>query len=130
MQIIAGLIEHRISDELSSQPLLVNTISFVVRTLNSYFGTQVRVTCLYFWFPLALLYYLDPNFSLKKMFCSNGLILLAPRVYNLRKAQQPLRMFQKLWKKLLWSAMFPKRRILTSLIINDTGEATSLVINV
>ncbi|KAF3522642.1 hypothetical protein F2Q69_00049148 [Brassica cretica] len=39
-QIIAGLIEHRISDELSSQPLLVNTISFVVRTLNSYFGTQ------------------------------------------------------------------------------------------
>ena len=46
MQIIAGLIEHRISDELSLQPLLVNTISFVVRTLNSYFGTQVRVTCL------------------------------------------------------------------------------------
>ncbi|XP_010516216.1 PREDICTED: protein RETICULATA-RELATED 6, chloroplastic-like [Camelina sativa] len=39
-QIIAGLIEHRLSDELSSQPLLVNTISFVVRTLNSYFGTQ------------------------------------------------------------------------------------------
>ncbi|KAJ0255398.1 Protein RETICULATA-RELATED 6 [Hirschfeldia incana] len=39
-QIIAGLIEHRISDELSSQPLLVNAISFVVRTLNSYFGTQ------------------------------------------------------------------------------------------
>ncbi|ESQ44472.1 hypothetical protein EUTSA_v10005804mg [Eutrema salsugineum] len=39
-QIIAGLIEHRISDELSSQPLLVNMISFVVRTLNSYFGTQ------------------------------------------------------------------------------------------
>ncbi|CAA7060438.1 unnamed protein product [Microthlaspi erraticum] len=39
-QIIAGLIEHRISDELSSQPLLVNVISFVVRTLNSYFGTQ------------------------------------------------------------------------------------------
>ncbi|KAL9832555.1 Protein RETICULATA-RELATED 6 [Arabidopsis thaliana] len=39
-QIIAGLIEHRLSDELSSQPLLVNAISFVVRTLNSYFGTQ------------------------------------------------------------------------------------------
>ncbi|KAL1191468.1 Protein RETICULATA-RELATED 6 [Cardamine amara subsp. amara] len=39
-QIIAGLIEHRLSDELSSLPLLVNTLSFVVRTLNSYFGTQ------------------------------------------------------------------------------------------
>jgi hypothetical protein len=39
-QIIAGLIEHRISDELSSQPLLVNMISFVVRVANSYFGTQ------------------------------------------------------------------------------------------
>ncbi|KAF2604189.1 hypothetical protein F2Q70_00028638 [Brassica cretica] len=39
-QIIAGLIEHRISDELSSQPLLVNMISFVVRVANSYYGTQ------------------------------------------------------------------------------------------
>ena len=43
LQIIAGLIEHRISDELSSQPLLVNMISFVVRVANSYFGTQVRI---------------------------------------------------------------------------------------
>ncbi|XP_010534634.1 PREDICTED: protein RETICULATA-RELATED 6, chloroplastic [Tarenaya hassleriana] len=39
-QIIAGIIEHRISDELSSQPLLVNILSFVSRTINSYFGTQ------------------------------------------------------------------------------------------
>lgn len=58
MQIIAGLIEHRLSDELSSQPLLVNTISFVVRTLNSYFGTQVRVTRLNIWFHFPLLYFL------------------------------------------------------------------------
>ncbi|KDP44686.1 hypothetical protein JCGZ_01186 [Jatropha curcas] len=39
-QIIAGLIEHRISDEFSSQTLLVNMLSFVVRTINSYWGTQ------------------------------------------------------------------------------------------
>ncbi|XP_010257011.1 PREDICTED: protein RETICULATA-RELATED 5, chloroplastic-like [Nelumbo nucifera] len=40
-QIIAGIVEHRISDQLlSSQPLLVNMLSFVVRTINSYWGTQ------------------------------------------------------------------------------------------
>ncbi|KAK1321922.1 hypothetical protein QJS10_CPA03g01037 [Acorus calamus] len=40
-QVIAGLVEHRISDQLlSSQPLLVNVLSFVVRTINSYWGTQ------------------------------------------------------------------------------------------
>ncbi|XP_002520805.2 protein RETICULATA-RELATED 6, chloroplastic isoform X1 [Ricinus communis] len=39
-QIIAGLIEHRISDEFSSQTLLVNMLSFIVRTINSYWGTQ------------------------------------------------------------------------------------------
>ncbi|KAG9445448.1 hypothetical protein H6P81_016788 [Aristolochia fimbriata] len=40
-QIIAGLVEHRISDHiLSSQPLLANLLSFVVRTLNSFWGTQ------------------------------------------------------------------------------------------
>ncbi|KAK6932961.1 hem-binding uptake, Tiki superfamily, ChaN [Dillenia turbinata] len=39
-QIIAGIVEHRISDQLSSLPLLVNAISFVVRTINSYWGTQ------------------------------------------------------------------------------------------
>ncbi|CAN1172881.1 Protein RETICULATA-RELATED 5, chloroplastic [Linum perenne] len=39
-QIIAGLVEHRISDELSSQPVLVAMLSFVVRTINSYLGTQ------------------------------------------------------------------------------------------
>lgn len=42
MQIIAGIVEHRFSDAFSSQILLVNMLSFVVRTLNSYWGTQVR----------------------------------------------------------------------------------------
>ncbi|XP_030931688.1 protein RETICULATA-RELATED 5, chloroplastic-like [Quercus lobata] len=39
-QIIAGIVEHRISDEFSSQILLVNMLSFFVRTINSYWGTQ------------------------------------------------------------------------------------------
>ncbi|KAJ0975535.1 hypothetical protein J5N97_017500 [Dioscorea zingiberensis] len=42
-QIIAGLVEHRLSDNLLSYPngvLLVNMLSFVVRTINSYWGTQ------------------------------------------------------------------------------------------
>ncbi|KAL1544810.1 Protein RETICULATA-RELATED 6, chloroplastic [Salvia divinorum] len=39
-QIIAGLVEHRISDQLSGNTLLVNMISFVARTINSYWGTQ------------------------------------------------------------------------------------------
>ncbi|XVE60019.1 hypothetical protein DITRI_Ditri05aG0093200 [Diplodiscus trichospermus] len=39
-QIIAGIVEHRISDEFSSQTFLVNMLSFFVRTLNSYWGTQ------------------------------------------------------------------------------------------
>ncbi|MCL7031078.1 hypothetical protein MKW94_003484 [Papaver nudicaule] len=40
-QIIAGLVEHRIGDYLqSSQPMLVNVLSFVVRTINGYWGTQ------------------------------------------------------------------------------------------
>ncbi|KAI3994371.1 hypothetical protein MKX01_012628 [Papaver californicum] len=40
-QIIAGLVEHRIGEYLqSSQPVLVNVLSFVVRTLNAYWGTQ------------------------------------------------------------------------------------------
>ncbi|CAN6469685.1 unnamed protein product [Victoria cruziana] len=40
-QAIAGLIEHRLSNQfLSSDPLLVNALSFVVRTVNSYWGTQ------------------------------------------------------------------------------------------
>jgi len=43
MQIIAGIVEHRISDEFSSQILLVNMLSFFVRTINSYWGTQVRI---------------------------------------------------------------------------------------
>lgn len=39
-QIIAGLVEHRISDHLlSSQPLLANLLSFFVRTINSFWGT-------------------------------------------------------------------------------------------
>lgn len=39
-QIIAGIVEHRISDQFSSQILFVNMLSFVVRTVNSYWGTQ------------------------------------------------------------------------------------------
>ncbi|KAG5240021.1 protein RETICULATA-RELATED [Salix suchowensis] len=39
-QIIAGIVEHRISEEFSSQTLLVNMLSFIVRTINSYWGTQ------------------------------------------------------------------------------------------
>ncbi|XP_073305334.1 protein RETICULATA-RELATED 6, chloroplastic-like [Primulina huaijiensis] len=39
-QVIAGIIEHRISEQFSDQALLVNMISFVARTVNSYWGTQ------------------------------------------------------------------------------------------
>lgn len=39
-QIIAGVVEHRISEEFSSQTLLVNMLSFLSRTINSYWGTQ------------------------------------------------------------------------------------------
>ncbi|KAL8535373.1 hypothetical protein ACS0TY_011136 [Phlomoides rotata] len=39
-QVIAGIVEHRISDQFNDQPLLVNMISFVSRTINSYWGTQ------------------------------------------------------------------------------------------
>ncbi|KAM5556781.1 protein RETICULATA-RELATED 5, chloroplastic [Rosa sericea] len=39
-QIIAGLVEHRLSDEFSSQTILVNMLSFLSRTINSYWGTQ------------------------------------------------------------------------------------------
>uniref|UniRef100_A0A2P2P0N8 Uncharacterized protein MANES_10G007200 n=1 Tax=Rhizophora mucronata TaxID=61149 RepID=A0A2P2P0N8_RHIMU len=39
-QFIAGIVEHRISDEFSSQTLLVNMLSCLVRTINSYWGTQ------------------------------------------------------------------------------------------
>ncbi|KAL3334390.1 hypothetical protein AABB24_030899 [Solanum stoloniferum] len=39
-QVIAGLVEHRIADKFSDQTLLVNMLSFVVRTINSYWGTQ------------------------------------------------------------------------------------------
>ncbi|XP_056169152.1 protein RETICULATA-RELATED 5, chloroplastic [Syzygium oleosum] len=39
-QIIAGIVEHRISEEFSSQTLLVNMLSFIARTINSYWGTQ------------------------------------------------------------------------------------------
>ncbi|KAM1788568.1 hypothetical protein ACFX11_038840 [Malus domestica] len=37
---IAATLEHRISDEFASQTLLVNLLSFVSRTINSYWGTQ------------------------------------------------------------------------------------------
>ncbi|KAE8654478.1 biotin carboxyl carrier protein of acetyl-CoA carboxylase-like [Hibiscus syriacus] len=39
-QIIAGIVEHRISEQFSSQTFLVNMLSFVARTVNSYWGTQ------------------------------------------------------------------------------------------
>ncbi|CAK8566430.1 unnamed protein product [Lathyrus sativus] len=39
-QIIAGVVEHRISDQFASQTFLVNMLSFVSRTINSYWGTQ------------------------------------------------------------------------------------------
>ncbi|KAK6121996.1 hypothetical protein DH2020_044258 [Rehmannia glutinosa] len=39
-QVIAGIVEHRISDLFADQELLVNLISFVARTINSYWGTQ------------------------------------------------------------------------------------------
>lgn len=39
-QIIAGVIEHRISELLPSQTLLINMLSFCARVVNSYWGTQ------------------------------------------------------------------------------------------
>ncbi|TVU36674.1 hypothetical protein EJB05_18618, partial [Eragrostis curvula] len=42
-QVIAGLIEHRLGEYLMAyynQPLLANVLSFVSRTINSYWGTQ------------------------------------------------------------------------------------------
>ncbi|KAL5230892.1 hypothetical protein ABZP36_029668 [Zizania latifolia] len=42
-QIIAGLVEHRIGESLATyynQPLLASLLSFVARTVNSYWGTQ------------------------------------------------------------------------------------------
>jgi hypothetical protein len=43
-QVIAGLIEHRLGENLMAyydQPLIANLLSFVSRTVNSYWGTQV-----------------------------------------------------------------------------------------
>ncbi|KAM7276647.1 hypothetical protein ACFE04_018513 [Oxalis oulophora] len=39
-QFIAGIVEHRLSDQFSSQTVLVNMLSFVARIINSYWGTQ------------------------------------------------------------------------------------------
>lgn len=42
-QVIAGLIEHRLGENLMAyydQPLIANLLSFVSRTVNSYWGTQ------------------------------------------------------------------------------------------
>ena len=58
MQIIAGIVEHRLSDYLISYnngPLLVNALSFTVRTINSYWGTQVSLALTSF--PMFLLVY-------------------------------------------------------------------------
>lgn len=44
-QIIAGLVEHRLGESLATsynQPLLASLLSFVARTVNSYWGTQVE----------------------------------------------------------------------------------------
>lgn len=53
LQVIAGIVEHRISDQFSDQALLVNMLSFVTRIINSYWGTQVRHTIL--WIVVSLL---------------------------------------------------------------------------
>lgn len=63
MQIIAGLVEHRLSDYILSyynEPLIVNTLSFIVRTINSYLGTQVRLIILFV--PFFTPRYLTFNF--------------------------------------------------------------------
>ncbi|KAI4306902.1 hypothetical protein L6164_030142 [Bauhinia variegata] len=39
-QIIAGVVEHRISEQFSSQTFFVNMLSFVARTVNSFWGAQ------------------------------------------------------------------------------------------
>ncbi|KAI3705008.1 hypothetical protein L1987_75238 [Smallanthus sonchifolius] len=39
-QVIAGLVEHRVSEMFADQTLFVNMLSFVARTVNSYWGTQ------------------------------------------------------------------------------------------
>lgn len=39
-QFIAGIVEHRLSEQLVSQTFLLNLISFIARTINSYWGTQ------------------------------------------------------------------------------------------
>ncbi|XAR65990.1 hypothetical protein NMG60_11012021 [Bertholletia excelsa] len=39
-QVISGLVEHRIFEQFASQNLLVNMLSFLARTVNSYWGTQ------------------------------------------------------------------------------------------
>lgn len=44
MKIIAGLVEYRLGESLVTyynQPLIAGLLSFVARTLNSYWGTQV-----------------------------------------------------------------------------------------
>ncbi|KAM7494749.1 hypothetical protein LguiB_029358 [Lonicera macranthoides] len=39
-QVIAGIVEHRISEQFSDQTLFINMLSFIIRTINSYWGTQ------------------------------------------------------------------------------------------
>jgi hypothetical protein len=48
LQVIAGLIEHRLGEHLMAyynQPLLASLSSFVSRIINSYWGTQVCHFC-------------------------------------------------------------------------------------
>ncbi|XVF04694.1 hypothetical protein REPUB_Repub05bG0107000 [Reevesia pubescens] len=55
-QIIAGVVEHRISDVFSSQSFLVNMLSFFVRTFNSYWGTQVRIIFIWYFDFFRIIY--------------------------------------------------------------------------
>ena len=50
LQFIAGIVEHRVADEFASQTFFVNMLSFVVRTLNSYWATLVCSFFSFFFF--------------------------------------------------------------------------------
>lgn len=62
MQFIAGIVEHRISEEFASQTFFVNMLSFIARTINSYWGTQVTVIS-FFLSPLYFLVFLRLNLA-------------------------------------------------------------------
>lgn len=75
MQIIAGLVEHRLSDMFADQTLFVNMISFVARTINSYWGTQVETHFLFNpfdQFTRKWSTYFNFVCNVYYLFCSNG----------------------------------------------------------